>query len=142
MYIGGLKVGALRADLMINWQAGKCASLIALQNDVAMNSLWRSTAVNIPRSGNFGTSQNISERHLYRWHHTSALKAVWVTTIMTITAALELMVAKLLLVVLFLGGIQKMPKRILKVHRTLTFLTQKKKFINFGFKSKYKNRES
>jgi hypothetical protein len=35
-----------------------------------------------------------------------------------------------------------MPKRILKVHRTLTFLTQKKKFINFGFKSKYKNRES
>ena len=56
MYIGGLKVGALRADIMTNWQAGKYASLIALQNDAAMNSLWRLTAVHIPRSDNFGTT--------------------------------------------------------------------------------------
>jgi hypothetical protein len=44
MYIGGLKNGALRADLMTNWQSGKYLSIIALQNDAAKNSLWRSTS--------------------------------------------------------------------------------------------------
>jgi hypothetical protein len=58
MYIGGLKVEALRADLMTNWQARKYASLIALQNDDAKNSLWRSIAVNILRSGSSSTKQN------------------------------------------------------------------------------------
>ena len=58
MYIGGLKVGALRADLMTNWHANKYASLIALQNDGAKNSLQRSIAVNISRSVNSGTTQN------------------------------------------------------------------------------------
>jgi hypothetical protein len=56
LYVGGLKVGALRANIMTNWQASNLASLIALQNDVAKNSLWRSTAVNIPRSGNSSTT--------------------------------------------------------------------------------------
>jgi hypothetical protein len=43
---------------MTNWQASKCTYLIALQNDDAKNSLWRSTAVHIPRSGSYGITQN------------------------------------------------------------------------------------
>ena len=39
LYIGGLKNGSLRADLMSNWQAGKYATLMALQTDAAKNSL-------------------------------------------------------------------------------------------------------
>jgi hypothetical protein len=39
LYIGGLKVGALRIDLMTNKKAGKYESLLTLQNDVAKNSL-------------------------------------------------------------------------------------------------------
>ncbi len=39
IYIGGLKNGTLRADLMTNWNWGKYLSLIALQNDAAKNSL-------------------------------------------------------------------------------------------------------
>jgi hypothetical protein len=58
LYIGGLRVGALRADLMTNWQASKYASLLTLQNDVAKNSLRRSTAVNIPRNSTPATTQN------------------------------------------------------------------------------------
>jgi hypothetical protein len=58
LYIGGLKVGALRADLMTNWQAGKYDSLISLQNDAAKNSLWRSTGVNSPRTGLLARTQN------------------------------------------------------------------------------------
>jgi hypothetical protein len=42
---------------MTKWQACKYTSSIALQNDSAENSLWRSSAANIPRSGNFGTTQ-------------------------------------------------------------------------------------
>ena len=41
LYIGGLKIGALRADLMTNWKVDKYDSLLTLQNDVAKNSLWR-----------------------------------------------------------------------------------------------------
>jgi hypothetical protein len=44
IYIGGLKNGALRADLMTNWQMGKYVSLISLQNDAAKNSLWRASS--------------------------------------------------------------------------------------------------
>jgi hypothetical protein len=44
IYIGGLKNGALRADLMTNWQMGKYLSLISLQNDAAKNSLWRASS--------------------------------------------------------------------------------------------------
>ena len=43
---------------MTKWQAGKHASLILLQNDVAKNNLRHSTAVHIPRSSNSGTTQN------------------------------------------------------------------------------------
>ena len=57
-YIAGLKVGALRADLMTNWQASNYSSLLALQNDDAKNSLWRSTAGISPSSGSFCTTQN------------------------------------------------------------------------------------
>ena len=46
LYIGGLKFGALRADLMNNWQTCKYDSLLTLQNDVAKNILWRSVATN------------------------------------------------------------------------------------------------
>ena len=58
LYIGGLKVGDLRADLMTNWQADKYDSLLTLQNDAAKNSLWRSNAVNIPRNCSSATTQN------------------------------------------------------------------------------------
>jgi len=44
IYIGGLKNGALRADLMTNWQCNKYPSLIALQNDAVKNSLWRASS--------------------------------------------------------------------------------------------------
>jgi hypothetical protein len=57
LYIGGLKVEALRADLMTNRPAGKYESLIALHNDASKNSLWRSAAVNTPRNGSSNTSQ-------------------------------------------------------------------------------------
>ena len=57
LYIRGLKVGALRVDLMINWRASKYDYLITLQNDVAKNSLWRSAAVDIPRNSSSATTQ-------------------------------------------------------------------------------------
>jgi hypothetical protein len=41
MYIGDLKVSALRASLMTNWHACKYASIIALQNNASKISLWR-----------------------------------------------------------------------------------------------------
>ena len=44
--------------MLTNWQTGKYATLMELQNDVAKNSLWRSSIVIIPRSGGSGTHQN------------------------------------------------------------------------------------
>ncbi len=44
IYIGGLKNGALRADLKTSWQCSKYNSIIALQNDAAKNSLWRASS--------------------------------------------------------------------------------------------------
>jgi hypothetical protein len=62
LYIGGLKNGSLRADLMSNWQTGKYATLMALQTDAAKNSLWRSSTVITPRTsprfGGSGSHQN------------------------------------------------------------------------------------
>jgi hypothetical protein len=51
LYIGGLKNGSVRADLMSNWQTGKYATLMDLQNDAAKNSLWRSSTIITPRMG-------------------------------------------------------------------------------------------
>ena len=39
LYIGGLKKGSVRANLMTNWQTGKYATPMELQNDDANNSL-------------------------------------------------------------------------------------------------------
>ena len=61
LHIGGLKLGALRADLMTNEHAVKYDSLLFLQNDAAKNSLWRSAAVNIPRKSSFATTQNMDK---------------------------------------------------------------------------------
>ena len=58
LYIGSLKDGALRADLITNWQACKYESLLTLQNAAAKNSLWRSTAENFPRNSSSATNQN------------------------------------------------------------------------------------
>ena len=44
IYIGGLMNGALRADLMTNWQYGKYNSIIALHNNAAKNCLWRASS--------------------------------------------------------------------------------------------------
>ena len=75
LYIGGLKVGALRADLMTNWHASKYDSLITLQNHAAKNSLRRSAAVNIPRNSSSATSQNKGKAPMlmqsYKRHHGS-----------------------------------------------------------------------
>jgi hypothetical protein len=57
-YIGGLKNGSVRADLMTNWQTGKCATLMELQTDAAKNSLWRSSTVITPRSGSLNSHHN------------------------------------------------------------------------------------
>jgi hypothetical protein len=50
LYIGGLKNGSVRANLMTNWQTGKYATLMDLQNVVANNSLWRSSTMITPRT--------------------------------------------------------------------------------------------
>ncbi len=57
-YIGGLKHGSLRADLMSNWQASEYATQMALQTNAAKNSLWRSSTVITPRTGGSNTHQN------------------------------------------------------------------------------------
>jgi hypothetical protein len=51
MYIGGLKNGSVRAGLIFNWQFGKYATLMDFQNDVATNSLWRSSTIITPSMG-------------------------------------------------------------------------------------------
>jgi hypothetical protein len=51
LYIGGLKNGSVRACLMTNWQTGKYATLMDLQNDAVKNSLWRSSTIITPRTG-------------------------------------------------------------------------------------------
>ena len=61
LYIGGLKFGALRANSMTNWYAGKYGSLHTLKNDAAKNSFWRSAAVNIPRNSSSATTQNMGK---------------------------------------------------------------------------------
>jgi uncharacterized protein YbdZ (MbtH family) len=43
---------------MTNWQTGKYDTLMALQNDAAKNSLWRSSAVITPRSGGWNSHHN------------------------------------------------------------------------------------
>jgi len=58
LYIGGLRVGALRADSMTNWHACKYDFLLTLQNDDAKNSLLRSFAINILRNSSSATTQN------------------------------------------------------------------------------------
>ncbi len=54
MYIGGLKNGSLRADVMPNLQMGKYLSIIASHNDAAKNSLWRCTSAITLRTVNNG----------------------------------------------------------------------------------------
>ena len=58
LYIGGLKNGSVRADFMINWQTVKYVTLIELQNDVAKNSLWRSSTIITPRLGGSNSHHN------------------------------------------------------------------------------------
>ena len=58
LYIGGLKNGSVRADLMTNWQTGKYATLMELQTDAAKNSLWRSSTVITPRTGSSSSHHN------------------------------------------------------------------------------------
>jgi hypothetical protein len=64
LYIGGLKVGALRAYLMTDWHAGNYDYLIALHNDVAKNSFWRSAFVNIPKNSSSATTHNRGKAHV------------------------------------------------------------------------------
>jgi hypothetical protein len=51
LYIGGLKNGSVRADLVFNLHTGKYVTLMGLQNDAAKNSLWRSSTIITPRMG-------------------------------------------------------------------------------------------
>ena len=58
---------------MTNWQANKYVYLLTLHNDVAKNSLWRSTAVNIPSNSGSATTQNKGKAHMpmppYKRYH-------------------------------------------------------------------------
>jgi len=58
LYIGGLKNGSVRADLMTNWQTDKYATLMKLQNDAPISSLWRSSTIITPRCAGSNTHQN------------------------------------------------------------------------------------
>ena len=49
---------------MTNQHEGKYESLIALQNDAAMNSLWRSAADNIPRNSSSAITQSRGKAHV------------------------------------------------------------------------------
>ena len=111
---------------MTNWQVRKHASLTALQNGAAKHSLQRSAAVNMLRSGNSNNILRIRVRHLCRCDRTSALAVVLDTTIITTMATLEIMGAKVFLAIRFLGGIERILKQILKVHKSLTFPTKKR----------------
>ena len=64
LYIRGLRVGALRADLMTNWQIVKYDSLIDLHNIATKNSSRRSAAINTPRNGSSATTQNNGKAHV------------------------------------------------------------------------------
>jgi hypothetical protein len=55
MYIGGLNNSSLRANLVTTWQNSNYLSIIALQNDVAKNNLWRSTSILTLHSSNIGS---------------------------------------------------------------------------------------
>ena len=61
LYIGGLKNGSVRADLMTISQTGKYATLLELQNDAAKNYLWRSSTILTPRSGGSNSHKNKSK---------------------------------------------------------------------------------
>jgi hypothetical protein len=61
LLIGGLKVGALRTNLMTNWQECKYDFLLTLQNDAAKNTLWRSAVENILRNISSATTQNMGK---------------------------------------------------------------------------------
>jgi hypothetical protein len=80
LYIRGLKVGVLRADLMTNWQASKYEYLLTLQNDLAKNSLWRLAAVNIPINSSFATNQNMDKAPMpmpsYKRSHGSIVQSI------------------------------------------------------------------
>ncbi len=58
LYIGGLRNGSLRADLMSDWQANKYATLMVLQTNAAKNSLWRSSIVITPMTSGTNTHRN------------------------------------------------------------------------------------
>ena len=64
MYLGGLKNGSVRAILMANWQTGKYASLMDLQNDDAKNYLWRSSTIITPRSGGSNSRHDKGKAHM------------------------------------------------------------------------------
>ena len=64
MYIGGLKYGSVRADLMTNWQTGKYATLMDLQNDAAENSLRRSSTIVTPRIGGSNSHHGKGKAHM------------------------------------------------------------------------------
>ena len=103
LYIGGLKVKALRADLMTNWQACKYDSLIALQNVAAKKSLWRSPTVNIPRILN-PLLLRTKVRHLCRCRRTNVLTAILVKAVMTVMAVMAVLEVKVLLAVNYFGA--------------------------------------
>jgi hypothetical protein len=88
LYIGGLKVKALRADLMTNWQTYKYESLLTLHNDVAKNSVWCSAAVNIQKK-KIPLLLKTRVRHLCRCHRTNVLTAELVEAVMAVTTILE-----------------------------------------------------
>ena len=58
LYFGGLKNGSVRADLMTNWQTGRYATPMELQNDAAKISLWHSSTIITPSLGGSNSHHN------------------------------------------------------------------------------------
>ena len=84
---------------MTNWQAGKYDSLIALHNNVAKNSLWRSVAVNILREIVVPLLLRTRVRHMCQCHRTNAFAAVLVRAFMAVTLVLKVTELKILLAI-------------------------------------------
>ncbi len=124
LYIGGLRNGSLRADLMSNWQAGKYATLMALQTDAAKNSLWRSSIVITPGIGDSNSHQNKGKSPMTQPNFKRPQLSNFGQKNLAVTAALEAIVIKVPPAVRDRGDSQMMIKQILKGLQSL-FLSAK-----------------
>ncbi len=125
LYIGGLRNGSLRADLMSNWHARKYATLMALHTDVAKNSLWRSSIVIKPKTGGSNTHQNKGKTPMTQPNFKRPQLSNFGHKILAVTAALEAVVINVPQAVRDRGDKQRTIKQILKGLQSHYFFQQK-----------------